>query len=161
MFLDIKGKPKKVIIQKRTHSGSWSDVATYRDLEGLNFKKCVSVLRMKESENPGDYRLIIRGKKSKRELQVLSSSTLPFRYLVELLTKNKSMHLMADGLKMFADNENPHVLPAANLIQWIRESGGLKKVKHRDTCKEDGELNTYDVTFGDGSKHTFSIFYSK
>ena len=160
MFLDIKGKPKKVIIQKRSRAGKWVDEGVYRDLNGLTYKKCVALLRMKSNEGAQDYRLIIRGVKSGREIQVLSLKTIHFRHTIKLLQDRKGMHLMADGLKMFAANENPHVLPVEKLIEWIRKSGGLKKVKYRHICKEDGELRTFDVTFGDDSKHTFSVFYS-
>lgn len=160
MFLDIKGKPKKVIIQKCTRAGKWVDEGAYRDLDGLTFEKCVALLRMKNSESFGEYRLIIRGMKSGREVQVLSWKTLDFRYTIKQLQSCKGMHLMADGMKMFASNENPYTLPVDKLIDWIRQSGGLKKTKIRRPSKEDGRLCTFDVTFGDDSKHTFSVFYS-
>lgn len=161
MFLDISGKPKKVIIQKLTRAGKWVDEGVYRDLDGLTYKKCVALLRMKANEGADDYRLIIRGVKSGKEILILSLRTTHFRYIIDMMTKRKYMHMMADGLKMFSANENPYTLPVEKLIEWIRQSGGLKKVKYRHSCPEDGDLRTYDVTFGDGSKHTFSVFYSK
>lgn len=160
MFLDIKGKPKKVIIQKCTRAGKWVDEGAYRDLDGLSFEKCVALLRMKYNESPGDYRLIIRGMKSGREVQVLSWKTIHFRYTIKQLQSCKGMHLMADGMKMFSANENPYTLPVDKLIDWIRQSGGLKKTKIRRFSKEDGRLCTFDVIFGDDSRHTFSVFYS-
>lgn len=160
MFLDIKGKPKKVIIQKCTRAGKWVDEGTYRDLDGLTFEKSYALLRMKYNQSPGDYRLIIRGMKSGCEVQVLSWKTIHFRYIIKQLQSCKGMHLMADGMKMFAANENPYTLTIDMLIDWIRQSGGLKKAKIRRSSKEDGYLRTFDVTFGDDSRHTFSIFYS-
>ena len=106
------------------------------------------------------YRLIIRGMKSGREAQVLSRNTMDFRYTIKQLQSSKRMYLMVDGMKMFAANENPYTLSVDKLIDWIRQSGGLKKTKYRRTSKEDGRLRTFDVTFGDNSKHTFSVFYS-
>lgn len=77
MFIEVKGKPKTVIIQKLTKANKWVDVGSITLLKGIDFKTADKILSSCATlKTP--HRLIIRGKKSKREFQVLSSRSEDF-----------------------------------------------------------------------------------
>ena len=160
MFIEIKGKPKEVIIQKLTKKNNWVDVASYRDFDGIDYDKARDLLEFKQLTNNNHFRLILRGKKSKRELQVLSTRAFDFYDVLSDMRTDKGIHLMCDGLKMFANNENPHCIKIDKLADWVRKVGGIKKAYYRPQSPEDGDLATYDITFNDGTTATFSHFHS-
>lgn len=160
MFIEIKGKPKEVIIQKLTKKNNWVDVASYRDFDGIDYDKARDLLEFKQLTNNNHFRLILRGKKSKRELQVLSTRAFDFYDVLSDMRTDKGIHLMCDGLKMFANNENPHCIKIDKLADWVRKVGGIKKAYYRPQSPEDGDLATYDITFNDGTTATFSNFHS-
>lgn len=162
MFIEVYGKPKEVIIQKWTKKNTWTDIGRYYDNEGFDFLKADNLLSMQQdfSLSNNEFRLILRGKVSKREFQVLSTRAIEFYRLLALMENDNTRHLMCDGLKMFANNENPCVLKLWRLREMIRSAGGIKKATVRPTSKDDGYLETWDVIFNNGEEHTFSKFSS-
>lgn len=162
MFIEVKGKPKEVIVQKWTKKNTWVDVSRYYNGDGIDYKKAYNLLLMHQdfSLNNNEYRLILRGKVSKREFQVLSTRAIGFYNFLVGMESNNTIHLMCDGLKMFANNENPHVLKLHVLRDMIQKYGGIKNAATRTICNEDGGLETWDVYFNNNEKHTFSVFYS-
>lgn len=164
MFIEVKGRPKEVVIQKLTKRNEWMDVGSYRDNGGLDYWKVRDLLEFKQGTSDVHYRLIIRGKKSKRELQVLSSRAFDFYDVLAQMARDKQIYLsyMSSTKRniMFANNENPHTLHAADLHNMILSGNGIEKSYFRPTSETDGYLDTYDVTFVDGTTGTFSVLHS-
>lgn len=159
MFIEVKGKPKTVIIQKLTKANKWVDIGSITILRGIDFKTANEILSSCATlKTP--HRLIIRGKKSKREFQVLSSRSEDFYNVISLMARDNRIHLMVDGSKMVANNLNPYCINLDGFIALIRSYGGIAKANLRPTCKDDGNLSTFDIKYVNGIESTVSVFYS-
>lgn len=164
MFIEVKGRPKEVVIQKLTKRNEWIDIGSYRDNEGFDYYKARALLEFKQGISEVHYRLLIRGKKSKRELQVLSSRAFDFYDVLASMAHNKQIYLSymspTKGNIMFANNENPHALHASDLHNMIMAGNGIQKAYFRPPSEADGLLDTYDITFVDGTTGTFSVLHT-
>lgn len=171
MFKTIKGNPRRVILQKCSRKNNWVDIGTYIDNEGITYTKAQNLIagafRLEntdirfETRLNTKYRLIVRGKKSGRELLVMSSSNMNlFRSLYEK-SKSSQYIILVDGKTLYSNSSNPYMLPIQKLMEWTWEHGGIFKGNFRTSCKEDGNLYTCDVEFMDGEKHTFSYLYTR
>lgn len=160
MFIEVKGKPKSVIIQKRTKANKWVDVGSVILIEGIDYTTARNILHSCHDISNVDYRLILRGKKSQREYQVLSSRSEDFYDILELMENYKTIHFMIDGLKMVSNNSNPCCMHIDKFIDMVRSYGGIAKANMRPRCIDDGYLKTYDITYVNGNKSTISIFNS-
>lgn len=160
MFIEVKGKPKTVIIQKRTKANKWIDIGTVTLIDGIDYNAARNILCSCSDTLKIDYRLILRGKKSGREYQVLSSRSEDFYDVLEQMENDKTIHLMIDGMKMVANNANPHCMHLDMFIKLVRTYGGIAKATLRTPCSDDGYLNTYDVKYVNGESHTISVFNS-
>lgn len=160
MFIEVKGKPKTVIIQKQTKTNKWIDVGTVTLIDGIDYNAARNILCSCPDILKIDYRLILRGKKSGREYQVLSSRSEDFYDILEQMENDNTIHLMIDGLKMVANNANPHCMYIDKFIDMVRSYGGIAKANMRSQCADDGYLKTYDITYVNGNKSTISVFNS-
>lgn len=160
MFIEVKGKPKTVIIQKRTKANKWIDIGTVTLIDGIDYNAARNILCACPNALKIDYRLILRSKKTGREYQVLSSRSEDFYDVLEQMENDKTIYLMVDGLKMVANNANPYCMHLDMFIDLVRTYGGIAKVTLRTACPEDGYLNTYDVKYVNGKSHTISVFNS-
>lgn len=160
MFIEVKGKPKTVIIQKLTKANKWVDIGTLTLLDGIDYSQARNILSLYPDTSATHHRLILRGKKSQRECQVLSSRAFDFYDNIESMAHDKTLHFMLNGTRMVANNENPYTIKMGDFIQMIQESGGIAKATQRTTCPNDGGLLTIDIKCVDGKSHTISLFYS-
>lgn len=160
MFIEVKGKPKSVIIQKRTKANKWVDVGSVILIEGIDYTTARNILHSCHDISNVDYRLILRGKKSQREYQVLSSRSYDFYNILEQMEIDNSIYLLVDGLKMVSNNSNPRCMCINKFIDMVRSYGGIAKANMRPRCIDDGYLKTYDITYVNGNKSTISIFNS-
>ena len=171
MFKTIKGNPRRVVLQKCSRKNNWVDIGTYIDNEGITYMKAYNLIsRAMHLENSDinfktrlntKYRLIVRGKKSGRELLVMSSFNMNlFRPLYER-SKFSRYIILVDGKTLYSNSSNPYMLPIQQLMEWTWEHGGILKGNVRTFCEEDGNLCTWDVEFIDGEKHTFSYLYTR
>lgn len=171
MFKTIKGNPRRVILQKCSRKNNWVDIGTYIDSEGITYTKALNLITgASRMENPDvrfetrlntKYRLIVRGKKSDKELLVMSSlNSNLFRSLYERSTSSQYV-ILVDGKTLYSNSGNPYMTPIKKLMEWTWEHGGIYKGNIRTSCKEDGGLATWDVEFMDGEKHTFSYLYTR
>lgn len=160
MFIEVKGKPKTVIIQKLTKANEWIDIGSVTLVDGVDYNTARNILCSCPNLWSVDYRLILRSKKSGREYQVLSSRSEDIYNVFEQMESNKSIYLIIDGLRMVANNANPHCMPMTDFINSVRRLGGIAKASLRTPSPEDGYLNTYDIRYVNGESHTISIFNS-
>lgn len=171
MFKTIKGNPRRVVLQKCSRKNNWVDIGTYIDSEGITSTKAQHLItgasRLENSDIRFEtrlntkYRLIVRGKKSDRELLVMSSSNINlFRSLYDW-SKSAQCVILVDGKTLYSNSANPYMTPIKKLMEWTWEHGGIYKGSTRTSCKEDGNLCTWDVEFMDGEKHTFSYLYTR
>lgn len=171
MFKTIKGNPRRVILQKCSRKNNWIDIGTYIDSEGITCKKAFGLISGAAYLENSDikfetrlntkYRLIVRGKKSGREILVISSFNM--NLLRSLYEKSKSPQsiILVDGKTLYSNSSNPYMLSLQQLMEWTWKHGGIFKGNVRTSCKEDGNLCTWDVKFMDGEKHTFSYLYTR
>ena len=170
MFKSIKGNPRTVVIQKYSRKKNWVDLGTYLDAEGITLVKANNLLRfvydnIAECVSPSTLqetkiRIIVRGKKSKRELLVLSNDNNEFFELLNGYINNPRVVIVVDGKRMYSDSENPHFKSLTEFMEWTWEHNGISKATLRTPCVGDGNLQTYDITFVDGEKHTCSLLYT-
>jgi len=171
MFKTIKGNPRRVVLQKCSRKNNWVDIGTYIDSEGITCKKAFGLIsgaiHLENSDIKFEtrlntkYRLIVRGKKSGREILVMSSFNMNlFRSLYER-SKDSRYIILVDGKTLYSNSSNPYMTSIQKLMEWTWEHGGIFKGNGRTLCKEDGNLFTWDVEFMDGEKHTFSYLYTR
>lgn len=171
MFKTIKGNPRRVILQKCSRKNNWVDIGTYIDNEGITFKKAYTLIQGATHLENSDinfttrlntkYRLIVRGKKSGRELLVMSSFNVNLFQSLCGISKSPSCIILVDGKTLYSASSNPYMKSLEELMKWTWEHGGIFKANTRTCCKEDGSLSTWDVEFMDGEKHTFSHLYTR
>ena len=170
MFKSLKGNPRTVIVLKYSRKKKWVDLGTITDVEGINFLKASRILQMfqtNEAErvnldtfNDTKFRLIVRGKKSGREVLVLSTDNESFFLRLNNIRNNPHVIILVDGEELYSDSANPYFYSLNDLMLWTWKHNGILKAKGRTICPEDGNLSTYDITFVDGEKHTFSFLYT-
>lgn len=160
MFIEVKGKPKTVIIQKRTKANKWVDIGSVTLIDGIDYNTARNILYSCSNLEAVDYRLILRGKKSGREYQVLFSRSEDFYDVLEQMKSDKSIYLLIDGLTLVANNSNPRCMGIDKFIDMVRFFGGIAKANMRTRCIDDGYLTTYDITYVNGNKSTISVFNS-
>lgn len=167
MFLEVKGRPKVLTVQKLTKANKWKDIAVINILAGVDFDTACNILESCPERWKNSYRLIIRSEKSGKELQVLSDLALNFYHRLKKVENNPGRYLMVRGLDSYfigasnlmlvANNGNPHCLGWNDyFVMFIRKNGGIAKATLRKQCKEDGFLNTWDIRFVNGNKITVS-----
>lgn len=171
MFKTIKGNPRRVVLQKCSRKNNWVDIGTYIDNEGITHTKAHHLIsgasRLENSDIRFEtrlntkYRLIVRGKKSNRELPVMSSSNMNLFHSLYEVSNYPSHIILVDGKTLYSASSNPYMKSFEKLMEWTWEHGGISRASVRKPCKEDGNLCTWNVEFMDGEKHTFSYLYTR
>lgn len=158
MFIEVNGRPNTVILQRWSQRNRWADVGSYTHNEGVDYVVAHNLLS--GTADFFNHRLIIRGKKSKREIQVLSGRALDFYRILQNVGNSSSRFIRRANGEMYNNFDNPTCLPMKKLKEFIKSHNGIKKAKLRAITATDGSLRTWDVTFNDEHKEAFSLFWS-
>lgn len=168
MFIEIKNNPKHVIIQKFSKASKWVDVAEVHDRNGMDHYYLADLLyTFNRLHGYPDVRAIVRSQKNPEKFrQVLSITGLTFYNYIKSSEKYYCPYIVSvcgddKTPKLYSLVENPHFLGKEDFANLLIDNKGINKANMRDIVKEDGCLNTYDITFNNGVKVTMSILATR